>query len=305
MFSEQALLEAYMGKMEGENLEILTGFSNNIMRYCKYFKGVIPIFFIFSFTTFVRPNKYLQIGLFLSLMNLFVNYMNSSSRFALLTDFLLITFLYILLYKYFQPRIRRIANIAGISLASLLAIGVIAITLQRFGENSGYTKSIDYTLSLYAGESFLNFNGDMWNMQNYSDGQNCMAYFIDKFNGEKEPGRDYEALEKITHRRMNVFYTFIGDYYTDLGRIGTVILVLILTTVFSKLLRAKKNISIGNIILFSTYVKILLLGFTYWTYLNFSMEIIVNILIALLFITSKKNYDFNCNGDVQRRKVYP
>lgn len=290
--------------MEGESLEILTGFSNNIMRYCKYFKGIIPIFFIFSFTTFVKPNKYIQIGLFLSLMNLFLNYMNSSSRFALLTDCLLIAFLYALLYKYFQPRMRKVANIIGLSLVSILAIGVIAITLQRFGESSGYTKGIGYTLSLYAGESFLNFNGDMWNMSDYTNGQNCMAYFIDKINGEEAPGRDYVALESIVHRRMNVFYTFIGDYYTDLGRIGTVVLVIMLTLLFSRILKARKYISIGTIILLATYVKILLVGFTYWTYLNFSMELIVNIIIALFFIISTNVYDFNRNGDVQRRKIH-
>lgn len=130
-----------------------------------------------------------------------------------------------------------------------------------------------------------------------------MAYFIDKFNGKALPGRDYLALERVVNRRMNVFYTFIGDYYTDLGRIGTVVAVLLLTSLFSKIVRAKRSMSIGIIILFSTYVKVLLVGFTYWTYLNYSMEFVVNIVIALLFILTN-NYDFNRNGDVQRRKIY-
>lgn len=303
MLSGQAFLDAYTSKMEGEQIEIFTGFSNFLMRYCKFFKGIIPIFFILSFTSFVKANMFLRIGLFLSLMNLFVNYMNTSSRFALLTDFFLLTFLYVLLYRYFHPKIKRLANIIGVSMAGGLIIGVLVITFQRFGDDSGYSKSLDYNLSLYLGESFLNFNGDMWNMQNYADGQNCMAYFIDKFNGKALPGRDYLALERVVNRRMNVFYTFIGDYYTDLGRIGTVVAVLLLTSLFSKIVRAKRSMSIGIIILFSTYVKVLLVGFTYWTYLNYSMEFVVNIVIALLFILTN-NYDFNRNGDVQRRKIY-
>lgn len=289
MLSEQAFLDAYASKHDG-TLKIFTGFSNNLMQYCRYFKGLIPIFFIFSFTNFVRSNKYIQIGLLISLMNLFLNYMNTASRFALLTDFLLIFFLYLLLYKYFNTRIKKIANIIGITTASILAIAIIFITLQRFEENSKASGGFDYTLSLYAGESFLNFNGDMWNMSHTTEGENCLGYFIYKFNGEESTVRNYMTLEKIVHRRMNVFYTFIGDYYTDCGRIGTIILVLILTLIFSKVLQAKKSISIGTIILFSTYVKVLLLGYTYWTYLNFTLEFVVNIVIAILFIGIEKIY---------------
>lgn len=283
MLNPEAFADVYDRKMSGESVSNLTGLSNSIMRYLKYFKGIIPVFFILSFTPFVKTNKFIKTGLFFSLLNLFLSYLNSASRFALLTDLFLMSFLYAMFYRYFRPKVKKIANIIAVSIGSILILGTVGMTLQRFGENSGYSKTLDYTLSLYFGEGFLNFNGDMWNMPKTTDGENCLAYFIDKINGDEEPGRKYLRLESIVHRRMNVYYTFIGDYYTDLGRYGTVFLVIILAVIFSKILRAKPVFSISSLLLLSTYVKVLLLGITYWTYLNYSMEFVVNVIVAIVF----------------------
>jgi hypothetical protein len=159
------------------------------------------------------------------------------------------------------------------------------MTLQRFGENSGFSKGLDYVLELYAGEGFCNFAGDMWNMKETANGENCFATFIYKWNGIEKAGRDYVHLESILHRRMNVFYTFIGDYYTDFGRTYTVFFVSLITMLFMKLTQCHNLISLGKIITICMWTKILVIGITYWTYLNYTFEILGSIFAALLFST--------------------
>ncbi|WP_455669614.1 O-antigen polymerase [Phocaeicola sp.] len=300
MFDPGAYLEQYVDKMNGIDLEVLTGISQSIMRYCKYLKGLIPVFLIYSFTPFVKTSKMLKIGLFASVLNLFINYMNCASRFALLTDLFLMVFLYLLLYRFFHAKVKKIVNMIGLSMGGVLVFAIFLISAQRFGEDSGYSKTIDYSISLYAGESFINFNGDMWNMPKYADGDNCFAYFKDKWRGKEHCGRDFLELEKKVNRRMNVYYTFIGDYYTDVGRYWTILIVVILSLLLCVYMRARVEVRLGDVLILATYVKILLLGITYWTYLNYTLELVVNIIIAVfLNMTAYKKfnfYDFNRNG---------
>lgn len=280
-FDQSFYLEQYREKMAGEYIEIFGGGKERIMRYLIYFKGLIPVFFVYSFTPFVRVGRLLKAGLLLSLLNLFLLYMNRAARFSLVTDLALLAFLYFLMRRFYGGKVRKAVSRMGMALGGLLVAGTAVITWQRFGEDSGYAKTMDYTLSLYAGESFVNFNGDMWNMKRYADGENCFAYFIDKWKGEDKAGRKYEKLERKVNRRMNVFYTFIGDYYTDFGRYWTAVIVVCLTVFLCRKMRAGTYARLGDILLLAAYVKILLMGITYWTYLNYTMELVVNIAAAV------------------------
>lgn len=299
MTSAEAYLEQYEDKLNGESIVIMSDTLGRFMRFCKYFRGITILFFVLSFTCYVKKNLYIQIGLFIAWINTVINFMNTSSRYALYTDLLYLFFLYLLFSGSFTSKVKKRVKIIGSSMAvGLIAITII-ITLARFGENSGYTKTLDYTLSLYAGEAFVNFNGDMWNMPETANGENCFGAFIYKLQGKDDINRDYLHLEHLVNRRMNVFYSFIGDYYTDFGRLGTIVFVIFLNVLFVALTKPRKTISIATLILLALYAKILLVGFTYWTYLNFTYEILGSIFVAILFSCSKsKKYDFNSNGNI-------
>jgi len=296
MFNPEAYLNQYVDKMNGVDLKILSGFSEKIMLYCKYFKGIIPVFLVFSFTPFVRTHKLIKLGLFISLLNLFFDYMNTASRFSLLTDLFLLSFLYMLLCKFFAKKVKKKIRVIALLLCGALISIVLLISIQRFGNNNDSTAGMYFSLALYAGESFTNFNGDMWNMPKHANGDNCFAYFKNKIKGEKDCVRDYVKLEKKVHRRMNVFYTFIGDYYTDFGVYWTIFIVVFLSVILCVYLRPAYSVGLGHIIVLSTYTKILLLGYTYWTYLNYTMEFVVNLSIAFLFSITmiKEKNKTNC-----------
>lgn len=299
MTSTESYLEQYEDKMNGESIVIMSDGLARFMRYCKYFRGVVGFFFVLSFTHWVKKNLYIRWGLFIAWINLIISFLNTASRFALYTDFIFLVFLYLLLKDAFVPNIKKKIKIFSLLIGGFLFSLVLIMTIARFGENSGYTKSLDYIISLYAGESFVNFNGDMWSMPQTADGENCIGPFIHKIQGEDDINRDYQYLERLVHRRMNVYYTFIGDYYTDFGRMGTIILVVFFSWLFTILTKPHKTTSIASFILLAMYSKILLLGFTYWTYLNFTFEIIGDIIVVILFYGNKsKRYDFHSDGNI-------
>ena len=102
---------------------------------------------------------------------------------------------------------------------------------------------------------------------------------------------------------MYVFYTFIGVYFIDFGAFVAALIVMGSSWLFTLLTKAEAELSFGKLLLLCIYVKILLLGYTYWTYLNSFMEIVITIVLGLLFnifcIKNKKlQYDFNSNGSL-------
>ena len=288
MSVESAFLDQYNAIKDGETIKIMSGYSAKLMRYCSYFRGIVPIFLVVSFSRFVKRNVYIRSGLALAWMNNVINSMNLSYRFAILTDFLYIVFLYLLFEKVNSFNSKNFTKSIIVSVSVLFVFIASIMTSQRFGEESGYSKEIGYSLSLYAGESFVNFNGDLWNIGNNTYGDNCLWLIKKNLEGKKlNSERNYKRLERIVHRRMNVYYTFIGDYYVDLGVYLTFVLVVLLSIVFFVYTKTHLITSLGTFILLALYSKVLLLGFTYWTYMNFTYEIFGSLAIALLFLNTK------------------
>ena len=307
MFAADAFIDTYKDKMDMSSFKIsfLSDFEERCMRWLKYFRGVIPILFFVSFSRIIPNNKFIIIGLGLAILNVTINFLNYSSRYALLTDMLYLLFIYLLFVKLklFKVSVEKKVRGVLIFISSILLAGIVIVTLQRFVNNSGYSKGLDYALELYAGEGFCNFAGDLWNIRGTTDGENCFGSFIAKWNGNDEIGRNYLHLETMVHRRMNVFYTFIGDYYTDFGRYFTVIFVLFVAFMCLKLTTCKKNTSFGVLIFLCVHCKILVVGITYWTYLNFSFELIGSCLTAVIFFilnTNQMSNDLNRSCSLQR-----
>lgn len=290
MFRADAFIDTYNDKMAGYKINVLTGIPETCMRWVKYLRGIIPILFFVSFSKYVKINYFIRVGLTLSMINISINFLNFASRFALMTDVLYLAFVYLLFSSInsFTDKISKIIKKVFVFTGCLFSLGIITITLQRFSEDMN-AKGIDYTLELYMGEGMCNFSGDMWNMPNTTDGANCFGAFISKWNGMDNIGRNYLHLEGIVHRRMNVFYTFIGDYYTDFGRYLTVLFVILITIITSILTKCYKTISLKPIIILAMYVKVLIIGITYWTYLNYTFEIIGSLVTAIAFSIISRN----------------
>lgn len=276
-----SFLEAYEDKASGA-LQILTGLPHHSMQIIRRMRGLIPILMMMSFTSSVKVGAWIKYGLVISQLGLFIDYLNRAERFGLITDLFMLTFLFFMLYPFINEKIRKKVTLFGGFILVVIVGSIVMITISRFGENEA-DNYIWYNLSLYFGESFSNFNGDLWNMSSFTDGLNCFKYIINRFFMEGDATRNVDLLESITHRRMYVFYTFVGDFFIDFGPIGAAFIVIGSSFVFIKLTEVSSITSFSKILLICLYTKVLLMGYTYWSYLTAPLEPVVAIVLSILF----------------------
>lgn len=243
------------------------------------------ILFLYLLTK-TKKNKLLLLGLGCSIMSVFLQAFNLSARFQIVKNLFLFFFLYIVFYKFYEENFRKklTRNITIIILVVFIAISVISYF--RFSGLLEARSDIYYSifdwLSLYFSEGFLNFNGDMWYIDDYCLGRNTAYIFRNLFDPSTDIFyRNYYQLEDITHIRMNVFYTMIGDIYSDFGPIGTFFVAIMVSVFFSRLCRIEPSLPLSKIILISLIAKINLIGFTYYTFVGDAIQVVIMPIFSL------------------------
>ena len=268
------------GAESGEGLSFL---SRKFFFINLVFKNVLPILLFYSFTTRRIP-VYVKIMLLFACIAPGFNSVMSGSRFVIITDLIYMIAVYLFFKPYFKTKINKRVQFAGLYIFILFFIFTAAITLFRF-QNSTGESSLSEWIFLYTSESFVNFSGDMWGINQYSNGDNSMHFFRDFFDISRVTDRDsfqslYESLIKI---RLNVYYTFIGDFYVDFGFFGTIFLIICLSFVFYQFSFTRNNLvlDIDGFFILSIWIKVCLVGFMYYTYINWPYQIWGNILMYL------------------------
>lgn len=270
------------GENYGENVQYLSSLSQILYRWSTYFSIINSVLFFF-FLTRKNESKYIKLGLLISMILPILGNLNGGSRFTFVTEILYIIYLYILFYPLLNTKLRKKILLYIIIVGLLLFLIFIIITLFRFndiGNNNDY--DLFGWLSLYSGESYLNFNDAMWNITETTDGDNCFFIFKNLFGTYDEINRNYFYLENIVHIRMNVYYTFIGDLYADFGKSLTVIFIIFSAFIMLLISHFKNSITIERLLLFCLYSKICLVGFTYYTYMNNPMALIYTLIFVLI-----------------------
>lgn len=269
------------GENYGENVQYLSSISQILYRWSTYFSIINSVLFFF-FLTQKNESKYIKFGLLISMILPILGNLNGGSRFTFVTEILYIIYLYILFYPLLDIRLRKKILFYIIILGSLLLSIFIIITLFRFNDIGNNNYNLFGWLSLYSGESYLNFNDAMWNITETTDGDNCFFIFKNLFGTYEGINRDYFYLENIIHIRMNVYYTFIGDFYADFGKQLTVIFIIFSAFIMWLISRFKTSIAIERLLLFCLYSKICLVGFTYYTYMNNPMALIYTLIFVFI-----------------------
>lgn len=248
--------------------------------------------FFYLFTKKKR-NKIVLIGLSFSIATVFLQAFNLSARFQIVKNLFVLIFFYLLFKDLMEYRIRKKLTKSLIVGFSTIFVAVTAISIFRFVGMTETRSDISYSifdwLSLYFSEGFLNFNGDMWYVDNFCYGKNT-AYIFRYLFGLSDVmfHRDYFELERITHIRMNVFYTMIGDIYSDFGPIGTIFIVCLVSWLFCNICKIKEKVALSKIIMLSLIAKVSLIGFTYYTFVGDAIQVLIMPIFAL-YLKIKEN----------------
>ena len=276
----------------GEENSVLPTTLQYLNRYNVYCRLFIPALFFYNLQN-VRVNKILMWGLLLAFINPILGNLIIGSRYVFLGDALFAVAFYLLFYKSIPQNYRRIISNYGLLLLFLCCFIFVTITFFRFSESSvtSGVNSIITGISLYAGEGFLNFSTSMWNNDNFTDGYNTMFVFSYIFGDYPSPYRNSDYLTEVAGIPLRIYYTFVGDFFIDFGLVTTLIIFISLSLIlFFIVKRSKRKFDFCNLIWMGMIVKILVCGYTFYPYMNSSMEIVyASILNILLYFIMKKS----------------
>lgn len=187
----------------------------------------IAIFLFFYYFTLKKRNYFIIFGLAFAIIMTLISPMLGGLRTNTVIEIFTIIVAYFLFRSYYSQRLRRIVEISGIVLMTIIVIPIVAITNSRFDNEEGGAK---ISALYYAGQANLNFN-------NYGLDNNGIRYGDRTFNLAKRlvdpstPINYVERRDKYHYLYMddNIFYTFIGDFTLDFGPYIAPIIIILFT----------------------------------------------------------------------------
>lgn len=281
-----ALADSYEDTKEGGVVfSSLPWISKKCIVYISWMNLVWPIlFFIFI----VKGNKYAKaswIPLTGFIATILISYV-CGARVGIFKSILFFIIIYLVFKNSLSQSRVRLINIILLSSVSLIAVTLFYITVSRFGDTN---MDLLTWFSLYAGEGPLRFAEYAWPLTQTSNGDTCFSLIkeflgFDTFSDSLVRREHYSMVLKIP---TTIFYTYIGDWYIDLGPILTLLLSIGISVLIKKqckrLVDREYKSGLGFVFFICFISLIFSFGFTYYVAKSYSTQLEV-LRIALLIL---------------------
>lgn len=291
----QSTMSQIANSYSEDHIKTLPDIIRIFVRFIFYFKYIIPFLLLHHLRiSKSKNNKIMALGLGVALFELILYSIINAERVNLVV-FTLYLFVCFFLYKqYLKKTIQKVIKRTSFIILTVISIGLITITVARFKdvEMGGASNPMLVSLSLYMGEGSLRFNTQMWNVNVHSAGDNTINVFKKLLN--EKTFIDY--LEQADYWDMkqniqnNVFYTYVGDIFSDYGAIGTFLICFMLFVFLNKSLPKRKTVYMENLILSALIINIYIFGFTFYQYKTYysQLSILISLIFCLVLIINRK-----------------
>lgn len=250
------------------------------------FQLAVPILLFHAIS---RGKKYIVYGLILVILGNILSAYNAGSRGRVL--FIVsccITSYFFMKHTLPEGVIKKVKTIMLVSFV-LIVIGFAAMTLSRYLYSGGsYRNSVWEWVGLYSGEGFIRFNCEMWHFDSFLMGDNSFPLFFDTSIDMDDYVDTYFSKYGF---RLNVFYTFVGDFVMDYGLLGALFICMIISVILKYFLsRNKLGFHIHHIIILVTLSQIFLFGFSAYIYRgsSFFIMLVPNLVLAYLLKSNER-----------------
>lgn len=243
------------------------------------------IFLFFYNLTLHKRNPLLIFGLTLNIVVFFLFPILTASRGGVIAVLLSCIFYFFMLKNLFNPVILKKLQTISIISISLLVLGISAISVSRLGNFSNRI-TMDQWIAQYVGEGMIQFSDILWEKDTELNGVQTVPVLKamiepDIKNFEKSKSK-YDAK---LHAPIWVFYTYVGDFVIDYGKIKTVIIFILMSIFIKYLLKSNKgNISMFKIIILNYFFILITVGITADIYRTYYTQIEIFYVLFLLFI---------------------
>ena len=259
--------------MRDGNLEIYTRIGKTLMGWANHFRLFTPVLF-FYYLTKDSFNKYILWGLVMSMINLLLYWINIGTRGGIVTQFLLFIMTYILFLPLIPYKIISLIKKYSLFVFIPAFLFFVGVTVSRYNAKSNPNKSLVGWLLLYSSEGPIKFNSEMWIGEHNTKGD-VNANFIKDILGMKTyttyEDRDEHYLAK-NGRRIEVFYTYVGDFVSDFGYVGGIIICILLYFITKGIMKKEGIVPLQNFIIILYIAHTYSIGFASNVYRSYNLQ---------------------------------
>lgn len=285
-----SILDVYYDKMDidtrDEIVTWLDPISLHITQTLSRFNRLplLLLFLIFTKRTTIKYKNYFFY--FIAVFTPILGDINSSGRGAFAFFILSVIILYFLFKQNLTIKIPKALLMIVSSIIGVSIVGIFAITTMRA---DSYNADEWIWTSLYFGEGSVRFGDQMWNIKCSTLGDNSFSYFTSLFGFEAITDPLQRRLvwnEGVTGVDPVRFYTFVGDWFSDLGVYFTLPLIALLSFLVNRYLKRNSHGLIGVFLVF-IYIYIIATGYTYYCFKAAYGQYTVLFSVIVLYIITK------------------
>ena len=288
-------------------LKIYTGFGEMLMGWSNHFRLFVPIAF-FYYLSIEEKKKWIIAGLVMCMANYILYWANYGTRGGILSQAFMYLFSFILFMPLFDPttirKVKRWIVIASIPMVLFFAL----ITLSRFNSGSSNKTLVGWIL-LYSSEGPIKFSNEMWDGEHNTNGDVNLCYLkslvgLKTFTSFED--RDEYYLAK-NGRRIENFYTYVGDFVSDFGVFGAFVVCLILTLVTKHFLRKDGVLLFQNLLFVLFAIHMYSIGFASNIYRSNSMQkdnfYLFVVFLIMTYLSKTSKYQITQTNNVEEETL--
>lgn len=257
--SADSLVNAYEGNGGGDN--VISHYCKQMKNYIQFFNVPLLFYFLSKGSKFRKCTYCCLFAFVCSLLQSLVG----GSRGTMVNNFNYLVVLY-LIYRNVLDKItlRQFHKYVFVFLAILLS-ALVAITMARFGGPSAKKNALSTSITMYLGQGPVEFSRGMWDSKVRTEGDNSFSFVKIATGHHSFKDNDERRLywEKKQYIPNFIFYSLVGDVYSDLGREYTVLFCLamsiFMSMLFKKIARSS-SISVASTIIISFYYEWITMG---------------------------------------------
>lgn len=241
-----------------------------------------------------NKNIYIIIGLSIAIVTIWLHGMAQGGRSNMVQNAMYFFVSYLIFKHFFSDSENKKILKYGSFLLSIFIFSLMSVSISRFLVNGSSTFDNTFEwMSLYAGEGPLNFNNNMWYVTRDSGGYKTISLFMSLIKGHMISIPEIWDAGDSIGIPGNIYYTWIGSIYSDWGRYTTIVIVIILSSIFSYVAKSHSRfINFSTLAILGIWAKVLIVGPVFFAFTTTNSQLYLLILLVFCFyLNSQSNLD--------------
>ena len=263
----ESMAEMYEARLYGVKVENYHSWvGRRFYEVISYSSLITPICLMIQLTK-KKLNLKAILSLSLCFITIIMHNMISGGRSNSLQDIMYLFVVYMLYKRNFPLKIQKKVRRYGSILIGIGLAGMMAVTLSRFSAltHNNYDNVFE-AMSLYSGEGPINFNNNLWSIKKTSGGYRTFGFYLGVIDGHLPTVEELWGYGDKIGIEGNIFYTWVGDFYSDFGLYSFWIILLLTSFWYFFIVNAKRTISISRFVVLALWAKVLVVGPLFFTY---------------------------------------